>query len=159
MILRPGCITKEMIENVLGPIRYDPVILAEKPDENLKPKAPGMKYRHYAPEGCLTIYEGDIDKVINAVNVKSKQLIEAGKSVGVIATSETEKKYLYGTVKTIGSRRDEDSIAAGLYATLREFDEMQTEYIFTESFSGNHLGQAIMNRLLKAAGYRIVRIP
>lgn len=158
MILRPGCITKEMIENVLGPIRYDPVILQDHPDENLKPKAPGMKYRHYAPEGCLTIYEGNLKEVIRAINKKAKELIASGKSVGIIATSETEKEYLYGTIRTIGSRKDEDSIAAGLYATLREFDELHTEYIFTESFADNALGQAIMNRLLKAAGYRIVRL-
>ncbi len=158
MILRPGCITKEMIENVLGLIQYDPVILQEKPDLNLKPKAPGMKYRHYAPEGCLTIYEGNIEEVIRVINRKAKELLEADKSVGIIATSETEKDYHYGTIRTIGSRKDEDSIAAGLYATLREFDELRTEYIFTESFSDNNLGQAIMNRLLKAAGYRIVRI-
>ncbi len=158
VILRPGCITKAMIENVLGAVQYDPAILQDKPDENLVPKAPGMKYRHYAPEGCLTIYEGKIEDVIREINRKAKDLVEAAKSVGIIATSETEKEYLYGTVKTIGSRMDEDSIAAGLYATLRDFDALKTEYILTESFADNDLGQAIMNRLLKAAGYRIVKV-
>ncbi len=158
VILRPGCITKAMIEHVLGEVQYDPAILLEKPDEKLIPKAPGMKYRHYAPEGCLTIYEGRIAEVITEINRKAKELTEAGKSVGIIATSETEKEYLYGTVKTIGSRQDENSIAAGLYATLRDFDELKTEYILTESFADNNLGQAIMNRLLKAAGYRIVKV-
>ena len=159
IILRPGCIKKAMMENVIGTIKIDPVILqGKKPDENLVPKAPGMKYRHYAPEGCLTIYEGRIEKVIEAINKKSKEYLEEGKSVGIIATIETADYYRYGVVKTIGSRNDEDSIAAGLYATLREFDEMKAEYIFTESFSDNYLGQAIMNRLLKAAGYRIIKV-
>ena len=158
VILRPGCITKAMLEHVLGRVQYDPAILQGKPDENLKPKAPGMKYRHYAPEGCLTIYEGRIANVIREINRKAKELEAAGRSVGIIATCETEKEYLYGTVKTIGSRKDEDSIAAGLYATLRDFDEEKTEYILTESFADNNLGQAIMNRLLKAAGYRVVRV-
>lgn len=158
LILRPGCITKAMLEHVIGPVDYDPVIMQDKPDEKLIPKAPGMKYRHYAPEGCLTIYEGKIDEVITAINLRAKELVQEGKTVGIIATSETEKDYLYGTVKTIGSRLEEDSIAAGLYGTLRDFDELKTEYIFSESFADNDLGQAIMNRLLKAAGYRIVKL-
>lgn len=159
MILRPGCITKSMMENVIGPVKIDPTVVQEKkPDDNMVPKAPGMKYRHYAPEGCLTIYEGEISQVIEAINREAGKYLKEGKSVGIIATSETADLYRYGDVKTIGSRSDEDSIAAGLYATLREFDEMKTEYIFTESFSDNYLGQAIMNRLLKAAGYRIVRV-
>ena len=158
MILRPGCITKAMLENVIGEIEYDPVILQKAPNLELVPKAPGMKYRHYAPEGKLTIYEGDIDKVIDAINQKAKDKLESNNRVGVIATDETKALYRYGTVKTIGSRKDEASIAAGLYAVLREFDELHTEYIYTESFADNSLGQAIMNRLLKAAGYRMVKL-
>lgn len=156
MILRPGCITKPMLEHVLGPIDYDPGILPSEPDK--KPKAPGMKYRHYAPEGSLTIYEGAIQDVIAAINAKAKELTEDGKRVGIIATSETEGSYHFGDIHTIGSRKDEDTIAAGLYAVLREFDELHTEYILTESFADNELGQAIMNRLLKAAGYRVVKV-
>jgi len=61
-------------------------------------------------------------------------------------------------VKSVGSRKDETSIAAGLYNVLREFDEAHIEYIYSESFDDNSLGQAIMNRLLKAAGYCVVRV-
>jgi len=158
MILRPGCITKVMLENVIGVVEYDPVILQKVPDLNLVPKAPGMKYRHYAPEGKLTIFEGDIDKVVEAINQKAKEKQACGNSVGVIATEETKALYQYGSIITIGSRKDEASIAAGLYGILREFDELHTEYIYSESFADNPLGQAIMNRLLKAAGYRVVKI-
>ena len=158
VILRPGCITKKMLENVIGPVELDPAILSLNPDLHVAPKAPGMKYRHYAPEGKLTIYEGDTRKVIDAINHKAKEKQDSGKCVGVIATDETKALYLHGIVKTIGSRRDEASIAAGLYAILREFDELHTEYIYTESFADNNLGHAIMNRLLKAAGYRVVRV-
>lgn len=158
MILRPGSITKAMLENVIDEIEYDPVVLQKEPNLDLVPKAPGMKYRHYAPEGKLTIYEGNINKVIDAINQKAKEKIESKNRVGIIATEETKALYRYGTVKTIGSRKDEASIAAGLYAVLREFDELHTEYIYTESFADNSLGQAIMNRLLKAAGYRLVKI-
>lgn len=158
MILRPGCITKAMLENVIGQIEYDPVILQKSPDLKLKPKAPGMKYRHYAPEGKLTILEGEIEKVAQAINLKAKEKLDGGSRVGVIATDETKALYHYGTVKSIGSRQEEATIAAGLYGILREFDELHTEYIYSESFADNSLGQAIMNRLLKAAGYLVIKI-
>jgi Sua5/YciO/YrdC/YwlC family protein len=158
MILRPGCITKNMLGNVIGNIDYDPVILSKNPDKNLIPKAPGMKYRHYAPEGSLTIYEGEIDNVVNAINCRAKDNWINGNSIGIIATEETKDQYQYGIIKTIGSRKDETSIAAGLYAVLREFDELHTQYIYSESFADNSLGQAIMNRLLKAAGYQIMKV-
>ena len=158
VILRPGCITKVMLENVIGPVEVDPAVLTRNPDKNLTPKAPGMKYRHYAPEGSLTIYEGDTKSVIDAINQKAKEVQESGKRVGVIATDETRSLYHYGEVKTIGSRKDEAAIAAGLYAILREFDELHTEYIYSESFAEHSLGYAIMNRLLKAAGYRVVKV-
>lgn len=158
VILRPGCITKSMLENVIGPVEYDPAVLLKEPDLNLVPKAPGMKYRHYAPEGKMTIYEGSINQVADAIDRKAQEKITAGYSVGVIATDETKHLYHYGIVKTIGTRKDEASIAAGLYGILREFDELHTEYIYSESFADNTLGQAIMNRLLKAAGYRIIKV-
>lgn len=158
LILRPGSITKLMLENVIGSIEYDPVILQTKPNLDLVPKAPGMKYRHYAPDGNLTIYEGEIEKVIEAINQEAANKLEEGFTVGVIATKETKDLYRYGVIKTIGSREEEASIAAGLYGILREFDELGTEYIYSESFRENSLGQAIMNRLLKAAGYHIVKV-
>lgn len=158
VILRPGCITKIMLENVIGEILVDPTILSKSPNLDIAPKAPGMKYRHYAPEGNLTIYEGDMKLVISAINQKAKEKEESGKRVGVVATDETKALYRYGTVMTIGSRKDEASIAAGLYAILREFDELHAEYIYSESFADNSLGQAIMNRLLKAAGYKVVEV-
>lgn len=158
MILRPGCITKAMLENTIGRIEYDPVVLKRNPDMNLKPKAPGMKYRHYAPEGSLTIYEGDTKKVIDTINQKAQEMLMQGKSVGIIATSESKDFYQSGTIKTVGSRSDEATIAARLYEILREFDEMHTEFIYSESFEDNTLGQAIMNRLLKAAGYKVMKV-
>ncbi len=158
VILRPGCITKIMLENVIGPVEIDPAILSKNPDPQAVPKAPGMKYRHYAPEGMLTIYEGDTILVVDAINQKAKEKLDGGKCVGIIATDETRALYQYGIIKTIGSRMDEASIAAGLYAILREFDELHAEYIYSESFADNSLGHAIMNRLLKAAGYRVIKV-
>ena len=156
-ILRPGCITQHMLQSVIGQIEYDPAILG-KCEDNIIPRAPGMKYRHYAPEGIVTIYEGNTEAVIQEINRSAKREMENGKTVGIIATEETKMAYQFGVIKTIGSRNDEASIAAGLYDILREFDKMHTEFIFTESFSDNRLGHAIMNRLLKAAGYHVVKL-
>ncbi|MDF2541939.1 MAG: ywlC [Herbinix sp.] len=158
MILRPGCITQQMLSNVIGEVEIDPTILAPKMDHDFKPKAPGMKYRHYAPEGSLTIYEGDTNTVINEINKVTKEKVDNGHVVGIIATEETKSSYPSGVVKVIGSRKDEATIAAGLFDILREFDTLHAEYIYSESFGDNRLGQAIMNRLLKAAGYHINKL-
>ena len=158
MILRPGYITKHMLEEVLGPVEYDSVVVQKKADPSIRPKAPGMKYKHYAPEGDLTIYEGPVDAVVERINEVAKGAINQGQTVGIIATEETKDRYSYGTVKTIGSREHEDTIAAGLYAVLREFDENKTQIICSESFYDEQLGQAIMNRLVKAAGYQIIKV-
>lgn len=158
MILRPGYVTEEMLERVLGPVGIDSAILAKNQDKNFKPKAPGMKYKHYAPKGDLTIFQGDIEKVVAHINAEARKKLSEGETVGVIATEETRERYTEGVVKTIGSRKDEDSIAHGLYAVLREFDELQVSTIYGESFEEDGFGQAIMNRLLKAAGYQIIRL-
>ncbi len=158
MILRPGSITKTMLENVIGPIEYDPVILSKQADESIIPKAPGMKYRHYAPEGKLVIYQGNPHKVVSTINAKAKEITDSGAKVGIISTEETKELYKNGLVKAVGTRKDEATIAAGLYSALREFDEGHVDYIFSESFSEKELGQAIMNRLLKAAGYHLINV-
>lgn len=158
MILRPGYITEAMLESVLGPVGIDSAILAKNQDKNFKPKAPGMKYKHYAPKGDLTIFKGDIDQVVSHINKMASKKLSEGETVGIIATEETKERYTKGVVKTIGSRKDEESIAHGLYAVLREFDELQVSTIYGESFKEDGFGQAIMNRLLKAAGYQIISL-
>ncbi len=157
-ILRPGYITGEMLEQVIGRVEYDKAVLARVQDLSIKPKAPGMKYRHYAPKGNLIIYEGNNENVINAINKIAEEKLLAGYKVGIIATDETIRFYHKGIVKTIGTRKDEATIAGGLFEILRDFDSEGAEYIFTESFESNQLGQAIMNRLLKAAGYHMERV-
>ncbi len=157
-ILRPGYITAEMIEQVVGAVEYDKAVLTRVQDLSIKPKAPGMKYKHYAPKGDLTVYEGNNENVIRAINKIAEEKLLAGNKVGIIATDETFEFYHKGIVKTIGTRKDENTIARGLFEILRDFDSDGADYIFTESFENNQLGQAIMNRLLKAAGYHIERV-
>lgn len=156
LILRPGFVTIEQLSEILPNITYDKAVLKKSASENIVAKAPGMKYRHYAPKGELTIYEGTSKAVISAINKAAEQKSAEGFVTGVIATDETYQEYKCDFVKTIGSRSDENAIASRLFDLLREFDKENVAYIFTESFNDNSLGQAIMNRLLKAAGYKII---
>ncbi len=156
MILRPGYITREMLEKVLGEVAVDKTILS--PDSKEKPKAPGMKYRHYAPKGELTIVAGESGQVVETINRLTKEAQEQHKKTGVIATAETKDQYQADVVKCAGSRQDEESIARSLYTILREFDDEKVEVMFSEEFSGGEMGQAIMNRLLKAAGHHVISV-
>lgn len=158
VILRPGFITKEMLEDVVGEVKVDPGIQGDL-TLDIKPKAPGMKYRHYAPKGELTIVEGnDIEMVAEEINAITEVMMSQGNKVGIIATDESMDLYLNGTVLSIGSREDDTTVAANLFRVLREFDSLGMEYIYSESFEGGKLGYAIMNRLLKAAGHRVVEV-
>ena len=155
-ILRPGYVTQAMLEEVLGQVDVDKTILSN--ESGLAPKAPGMKYRHYAPAGELTIVDGETDRVIEYINQQTKLFKKQGCKVGVIGALETMDDYQADVVKNIGSRQDEEAIAKNLYRILREFDDEKVEVIFSESFSGTGMGQAIMNRLLKAAGHKVIQL-
>ena len=155
MILRPGAITADMFAEVIGPVDVDETIL--KPDSGQHPKAPGMKYRHYAPKAPLMIVEGDLRDEIFAIRQLAYEAHRRKKKIGLIATAETLQFYKYGLVKNIGSRENEKTIARNLYRVLREFDEEDVEVIYSESFAVQGIGKAIMNRLEKAAGH--MRIP
>lgn len=158
-VLRPGAITMEMLREVLGEVAVDPAILGPV-KEDVKPKAPGMKYRHYAPKAELTLVEttGPVESMVEKVKELAHEKLVQGCQVGIICTDESRSCYAEGTVRSIGARESQESVAHNLYAVLREFDDLKVEYIFSESFSEDHLGQAIMNRLSKAAGYKIVRV-
>ena len=217
-VLRPGAITMEMLAEVLGEVSVDPAILGPL-SADVRPKAPGMKYKHYAPKADLTLVEPgtgteresgaeqvtgaeqktgaeqvtgaeqkngagqktgaeqktgadrntgadpetgldetQLQAMICKVRELSREKIEAGYKVGVICTDESRGCYTDGAVRSIGERKSQASVAHNLYALLREFDDLGVDYIFSESFPKDHLGQAIMNRLSKAAGYKIVKV-
>ncbi len=156
VILRPGYISIGQIEEAVGEAHYDPAIL-KKADPTLRPKAPGMKYRHYAPRGDLTVISGPKDAVVKRILEKIKA--NAGRSrIGVIASDETSSRYSADLVLDIGPMTDEEAIARHLYAVLRRCDEEQIDLIYSESFEGSGIGAAIMNRLIKAAGYKMEEV-
>ncbi len=156
MILRPGYVTQKMLEDILGDVSIDKTIL--RADSGVKPKAPGMKYRHYAPKGELTIVEGDPVKVTEYINERLSEHKAKGEKTGVIATDETVSAYKADVVKCAGSREDEEEIARNLFSILRQFDDENVDCMYSESFDDTGLGQAIMNRLLKAAGHKVIEI-
>ena len=155
-ILRPGYITQEKLSTVLGTVDTDTTIL--RADSGQAPKAPGMKYRHYAPRGELTIVEGTPGQVREYINRAAAADHTAGEKTGIIGTEEMLSGYIADVVKSVGSRKDEDSIARHLYTILREFDDEGVTKIYSEGFSTEGFGQAIMNRLLKAAGHKVVKL-
>lgn len=155
-ILRPGYITRDMLEEVIGAVEVDPGLIAADSDQ--RPKAPGMKYKHYAPKAQMTLVRGQTNTVVDKINALVKTCVSEGKKVGVIGSDETISQYEGAIVKSIGSRQDEDAIARHLYGILREFDELQADVIFSECFETPRIGQAIMNRLLKAAGHQIIEV-
>ncbi len=156
VILRPGFITKEMLEEAVGRVDIDPGLLGD--DVKTPPKAPGMRYRHYAPKAELTIVEGGEEKVVEAINRMAGECQAQGISVGIIGTDETVGRYPAGLVKSMGTRSDELSIANHLYRILREFDASDVQVIYSESFDEGAMGSAIMNRLLKAAGHKVIKL-
>ena len=112
--------------------------------------------RHYAPKAQLVIVQGNTNKVTAHINQVCETLHQEGKKVGVIATDETKDLYQANVVKSIGTREDEEGIARHLFGILREFDEEDVDCIYSEAFDTPKIGQAIMNRLLKAAGHHII---
>lgn len=161
VILRPGYITKHMLEGVLGKVKIDKAII--EPDPNLRPKAPGMKYTHYAPVGKLTIIEdsetGDVsDAVIDKINSETDSAEAEGRIAAVLTTNDKAERYNCKHVITLGESGAGTTVAARLYAALRECDRIGAEVIFSESFDRDELGFSIMNRLLKAAGHRVEKV-
>ena len=156
MILRPGYVTQEKMTQVIGNVDVDRTILDASSKE--APKAPGMKYRHYAPKGNLTIVEGPQEKVTACINEKLSEGHKQGLKTGVIATDETIEQYQADVKRSLGSRKNEEAIAHHLFEVLRQMDDEEVQLIFTESFAETGLGQATMNRLLKAAGHQVISL-
>lgn len=162
MILRPGYITPDMIREVLGDVTIDPAVSGKEKPVNIVAKAPGMKYRHYAPKGRLTLLDGAPEKVRAEIVRLSMERLSAKTSVGILCTAEDETFYRTqvpeAVLLTIGHRNQPETVAARLYDTLRKCDELELEAMYCECFFDQGLGDSIMNRLLKAAGYERIEV-
>lgn len=156
-VLRPGGITLEMLKEVDGDIYIDESIM-KKPEKDFKPKAPGMKYRHYAPKASVKIINGELKKTIAKINEIVQDYKNDGKKVGIMATEETKNQYKDALVISLGTRKNMDSIGKNLFETLRTFDDKGVDIILSEAFDEKGFGIAIMNRLKKSAGFNIIEI-
>ena len=162
MILRPGFITYEMVKEIVPDATEDRTIFT-KPTKEFKPKAPGMKYRHYAPSADYTIYKGDEVKVAEKIIELANEKADEGKITGIITADQHLHMYqgrLNKSIKVVslGDLEKPETVANHLFKALRDFDKVDTEFIFGEAFSEKNVGQAIMNRLTKAAGYNIIDV-
>jgi L-threonylcarbamoyladenylate synthase len=148
VILRPGGVTKEQLEEVVGEVRED----AALKDQSARPKSPGMKYTHYAPNAPLFMVSGTRGFLQTLVEEKRRE----GLRVGVLTTEENESFYEAELVLACGRRAELETVAASLYDTLRSFNQGKVDIIFSEIFPNEGVGHAVMNRLEKAAGHKLI---
>ncbi|MFC0561081.1 L-threonylcarbamoyladenylate synthase [Halalkalibacter alkalisediminis] len=147
ILYRPGGVTIEDIEALVGEIKVDPSL--KSTDE--APLSPGMKYTHYAPNGTLILVRDR--KQIPSLLAEAKA---EGKRTGVLTTKDNQGSYTADVIVSCGSRQDLATVANQLYESLRTFDEEKAEIIFSETFPAENIGIAIMNRLEKAAGGKVI---
>ena len=155
LILRPGAVTLEMVREVLGQAECAPSFTPADVD---KPAAPGMKYRHYAPQALLTVVEGNNISVAEAIKYLYDKDIKKGESPLILATRENRRYYGKRDVAVMGSMEDAREIAKSLYALLRGADEDGYSRIYFEGIPKSGIGFAVMNRIYKAAAYNIVKV-
>jgi L-threonylcarbamoyladenylate synthase len=149
VILRPGGVTREQLEEVVGEVSSDPALS----DPAQAPKSPGMKYRHYAPNAPLYLVDGTAAEIQELVDEKKRE----GLKVGVMTTEEKVEFYQADSIFACGRRNEPESVAEALYDTLRAFNESSVDIIFGEVFPETGVGAAIMNRLTKASGFPVIR--
>ncbi len=150
-LYRPGAVTMEMLE-AFAPVSVDPALLG-KSDADAVPKAPGMKYRHYAPKAPMTVYTGDASKVESIL----VSLAIENKNIGFFVSEETAAKLPDGACVFVWGRRGDDAtMARRLFVGLHAFDHAEVTAIYGEGTGMTGLGFAIMNRLTKATGYHII---
>lgn len=148
VILRPGGVTREMMEQIIGQVETDAVL---EPEAGARPRSPGMKYRHYSPRAQMIIFEGKPDEIIEKINSLASDNRAEGLRTGVLSSMENKDRYKAEVVVNIGSLNRPEEVASKLYDALRRFDEEKVDIIYSESFSEEGLGRAIMNRLKKAS--------
>ena len=146
MVLRPGALTKEELETVLKKVYVDQHLVSKEES----PKAPGMKYTHYAPNEPVVIIDGPEERWQEAIVYYQSQ----GEKVGLLANEERIDHYkeIVTEVFSLGSKQDTTSAAKSLYAGLRFFEKTAVTLILAEAYSHKGIGDAYMNRLEKSAG-------
>ncbi|CAA7599744.1 DHBP synthase RibB-like alpha/beta domain protein [Acididesulfobacillus acetoxydans] len=154
-ILRPGGVTREQLERLLGQVSVD------KPSSDRPPKAPGMKYRHYAPKGDLQVIGGVREKGLERMAEEIAKAHRRNKKVGVLCTLESAPvlhAQLPDLLFVLGSEGRPEEMASNLFEGLRLCDSQEIEVILAEGTEESGIGVAVMNRLKKAAGQKVIPI-
>ena len=153
-ILRPGGITIEDLLTVLPKVEYDKAL--ETTNTNIIPKSPGQKYKHYSPDAIMIIVSGNIEEIIEKTMDLCEEYESQGMRVGIMATKQTYDIYESDNILVVGDREIPETIAANLFDALRKFDEVKVDVIIAEAIEEKGIGKAIMNRMKKAAGGKII---
>ena len=155
-ILRPGGVTKAMLEGVIGPVDLAGSILRPL-EKGEKALSPGMMYKHYSPDGQVTLIEGEESAVVEALRRLYAHADGEGHRACVMCFTEHVESLADCHPHDIGSKDDPAEVARRLFATLRALDDEQMDVIFSEVVPPEGVGLAIMNRLGRAAAFRTVQ--
>ena len=156
-ILRPGGTPLEKLRKFLGEVEFHPIAIADKEVSVEEVRSPGVRHKHYAPNAEVIVVEGEVSGIVEKVKELVKYYEEKSVKVGVLATDETAGCYRADVVKSLGSRKNLKVVAKNLFKLLREFDKEGVDVIVAEGIPLKGLGVAVMNRLRKASGYKIVK--
>ena len=156
-LLRPGGITLEMLEKVCGKVKVDRAV-TEKLSDGERPEAPGMKYRHYAPQASMRlICGGGDDFYARATEFLCERLAES-EDIGVLCPDEIAERLTGKYIVRLGRSADTEEHARRLFSALRSFDGVPVKTIYAVADGEEGIGLAIYNRMLKAAGYSVINI-
>ena len=155
VILRPGGITPEMVERVLGRVRVDEHVMSPLKEGDIA-RSPGMKYKHYAPKAKAIIFSGAPENVVAAICKRYDEQTEKGERVAILGLDE----HHYGgrTFISLGSEKRPQEAAARLFAALRELDERGDTVALCEAVDTSGIGLAVMNRMGRAAAFDIEQV-
>lgn len=157
LVLRPGGVTPEDLSKILGSVAVDPAARSGFKGK-CRPRSPGMKYTHYAPRAPLFLIEGEVKAVAAKIMELAREYRRQGHRVGILSYDDGRDFSVVGEVVLAGRRDRPETVAAALYAALRRFDEMEIDVILAEGLADQGIGLAVMNRLRKAAGGKIIRV-
>ena len=161
-ILCPGYIGLPALQKVLGTVVLDPALL-EMPGKDTQPRAPGMKYRHYAPQVPITLIEGEAKGRAAYIKRKAREAAKKKLRIAALVSQETLPFYQdyqggHLLLLSLGERSRDESIAHALFGVLRRLDTLNLSHVYSETFETGPLGMAIMNRLRKAASFQQIQV-
>ena len=150
-LLRPGGVTLEQLETVLGEVEVDRA-LYEKIGDDVRVSAPGMKYRHYAPKAPVTVVRGDPQRTAEYIAA------HISGPTGVLCFDEYGDRFPTCVVERFGSQNDLAAQAREVFDRLRAFDDTDVQQIWAQCPSDEGLGLAVANRIKKAAGFHVIEL-